>query len=268
MDKQEQLKQLVLEKNIRLHANEAPIYEIIHPELFNWYHTRKCWNDIDYIFKEFDQKSEIKVLDLGCGTGFLTLKVLRRDNVNVTAVDLSGEMLNELEKSINQTKKGTIQLINEEAETFLESNTTKFDLVVTSALLHHLVDYKKLIGFAISHLKSDGIFYIAYEPLKQSIDHRLKFLLHRLIRKMDLLLLNIYLKISGISVGNDQENKLADYQTTLGGIDPYEVIESLKDSGRVLKIDKFAARAFGIFAYIADRLIKSENTFSIIFKKS
>ena len=268
MDKLEKLKELVIEKNIQLHASEAPIYEIIHPELFNWYHTKKCWEDIYYIFQELSSKSEINVLDLGCGTGFLALKVLEKSNANITAVDLSHEMLNELEKKINPDKKGKIRLIRQEGETFLQSNEMKFDLIMTSALLHHLVDFRKLIDLAIGHLTPNGILYIAYEPLKQPIDNGLKFIFHRLVRKIDITLLHISVKMKGITIEEDQESRLADYQTTLGGIDPDHVIECLKDPGEILKYDKFAARAFGIFAYISDKWIKSQNTFSLIFRKS
>ncbi len=82
MDRPKQLKDLVIKENIKIHAKEAPIYETIHPQLFNWYHNRKSWNDINCIFSKLGSKPELKVLDLGCGTGFLTLKELEDSEHN------------------------------------------------------------------------------------------------------------------------------------------------------------------------------------------
>jgi len=268
MNKVKQLRDIVIDQNIKIHAKEAPIYETIHPQIFNWYHNRKSWNDIKYIFNLLDSDEEIQALDLGCGTGFLTMKVLEWEKARITAVDLSKEMLSVLENKISSNQNKRISLINGEAVSFLQSNTILYDIIMTSALLHHLVDIKELLGLIVNKLKSGGILYIAYEPLKQQIDNKIRFIFHRMIRQLDVFLFNMRLKMLGITIEENHEKSMADYQTTMGGIDPIEVITYLKNDGVILKYDKFATRANGFLAFISDKIIKSQNTFSFIFKKT
>lgn len=268
MNDPKKLKEIVIAENIKVHSKEAPIYEIIHPQLFNWYHTKKSWGDINFIFKTLGSRQGLKVLDLGCGTGFLTTKLLTWPKVEITAVDLSKEMLFQLEKKLSRLHQDNITLINKEAVAFLRLNGNQYDLITASAFLHHLADFEDLLDVAIKRLKSGGVFYIAYEPLKQDIDSKVQFMFHRIIRTLDVSLFNMRMKKLGVEVDDSHEKSIADYQTTLGGIDPNEIISYLKGKGDVLRLDKFATRAYWIFALIADKLVRSQNTFSIIFRKS
>lgn len=268
MDKLKQLKDMVIEQNVKVHAEEAPIYETIHPQLFNWYHTKKSWSDITYIFNLLDSESETRVLDLGCGTGFLTMKAQKWPKPHITAVDLSAEMLSELRRKIVSSKKERIILINKEALTFLRSNTIQYDLIMTSAFLHHLVDFKESLEVVLTHLKPGGVLYIAYEPLKQHIDNRVRFMFHRAVRRLDVFIFNLRMKMLRIEIKESHEKGMADYQTILGGIDPVEVISYLESHGNILRFDKFATRASGFLAFVSNKIIKSPNTFSIIFRKS
>lgn len=264
MDKMQVIKDIVIEKNIKMHAKEAHIYEIIHPQLFNWYHNKKNWNDLKYIFYNLiDTEERIRILDLGCGTGFLTLKTLMWQKTEITAVDLSKEMLSMLEKKIDASQKERITLINSEAVSFLKSNSVVgYDIVMTSALMHHLVDLEEFIELSIKNLKPKGIFYIAYEPLKQDIDNKIRFFFHRIVKMIDMYIFTAHMKLSGITIEEEEHEKsMADYQTTKGGIDAIEIMRYLRDKGTVLKYDRFATRAYGIMAFIADKIIRSQNTF-------
>lgn len=269
MNKLQEIKDIVIDKNIKVHAKEAPVYEIIHPQLFNWYHNKKSWNDLKFIFSNLiDTGEKIRILDLGCGTGFLTLKAMKWEETAITAVDLSKEMLSVLEKKIVSPQKDSIIFVNKEAVSFLQSNTIGYDLIMTSALLHHLVDLEELLDLSIENLKAGGILYIAYEPLKQDIiDDKIRFFFHRMIRMIDMFIFTMHMKLFGITIEEEHENSMADYQTTKGGIDAVEIMTYLGDKGTILKYDKFATRAYGILAFIADKIIRSQNTFSLIFMK-
>lgn len=262
------LKDLVTKENIKIHAQEAPIYERIHPQVFNWYHNRKSWRDVRHIFDLIGSKGKVEALDLGCGTGFLTMKAISFKDLNITAVDLSKEMLSELERKIPAPSKESILLVNSEALDFMRDNEVQYDLIMASAFLHHLVDLKEFTDLALKRLKSGGVLYIAYEPLKQDIGSKFQFMLHRWVRILDEAIFNFRMKLSKVEVDESHENSIADYQTTLGGIDPLEVMKYLENSGKVMIFNKFAVRANGVLAFISDRIIRSENTFSIIFKKS
>lgn len=267
MDKTQTLKEKVLEQNIKVHAEEARVYERLHPQLFNWYHRKKSQNDIGFILASFDTKLDIEVLDLGCGTGFLTTKIMRSPKVRATAVDLSPEMLSELEKKIEPLWIGRISLINKEAMEFLRSDRARYDIIMASAFFHHVVDFKEFFDVILARLKPGGLFYIAYEPLKQSIDSKVKFILHRCIRALDMAIFKFRLKMEGITLDHSHERSMADYQTILGGIDPVDVIGYLKKHGDIVKFDKFSTRANGVLAFISDKIIRSQNTFSITFRK-
>ncbi|MBI4619834.1 MAG: class I SAM-dependent methyltransferase [Desulfobacterales bacterium] len=267
MDESKKLKELVIEENVKVHREEASVYEKIHPQLFNWYHNAKSWDDINFLFDLMDSRTDLRVLDLGCGTGFLTTKMLQKQKADIIAVDLSKDMLMQLEKKLSSFPQGRVALINKEATAFLQGDNTRYDLITASAFLHHLTDIKELLDLAIKNLKPNGLFYIAYEPLKQPIDSRLKFALHRFFRTLDVVFFNAYLKMSGLKIGVSYEKSIADYQTTLGGVDPLAIIGHLEGKGEILRFDKFATRAFGIFAFILDKMVESQNTFSIIFRK-
>lgn len=268
MNNAKELKDTVIEHNIKVHSKEAPVYDVIHPQLFNWYHTRKTLHDLAYILSFFEAGKEIQVLDLGCGTGFLTTKAIKWANVNITAVDLSKEMLSVLGNNLTIPQKQRVALVNDEAISFLHSNTDSYDIIMTSAFLHHLVDVKELIDMSVKNLKKNGIFYIAYEPLKQPVVNKIRFLLHRVIRQLDIVFFNIRMKMRGIYINEEHEKSMADYQTLMGGIDPNELLSCLKNSGTIVKFDRFTTRANGIFAFISDKMIKSQNTFSIVFRKT
>jgi len=267
MDKNKELEKLVIEENIRFHAKEAPYYKILNPQVFNWYHNRKVNNDITFIISMFKNKDKIDVLDLGCGTGFLTKKLISFPNVFVTAVDLSKEMLSELEKDIFPEYTSRVILINQEANSFLKGNPLQYDLITASALLHHIVEIREFIDLALKNLKSGGILYFAFEPLKQMIDNKIRYMIHRGIRFIDISIFKLYLKLLKINISDSNERNLANYQVIMGGIDPNELNLYLKDKGKTIRFEKFAVRANGFLAFISDKIVKSQNTFSIIFRK-
>lgn len=264
----ERLKKAVIEENIRHHAKEAPVYEALHPQMFHWYHQRKSWRDMNYIRGLLDADREMDVLDLGCGTGFLTMKALRWANARVTSVDLSREMLAQLEKKDWALGKDRLTTVNREALAFLRESALRYDLIMASALLHHLVDFNEFVELALENLKPRGVLYIAYEPLKQPIDSKVRFMFHRLMRGLDNFMFKRRLNAMGMELDEDHEKSLADYQSTLGGIAPGEITGMLEGRGELLRLDKFPVRAVGALAFISDKIIGSQNTFSLIFRKS
>ena len=97
----ETLESKIVQKNIELHEKEAELYDLIHPQVTNFYYTRKVNRDVDFIMKNL--KNKPSVLELGPGTGHLTLKLLKYD-VDITGVDISKDMLNVLRGKIPENK--------------------------------------------------------------------------------------------------------------------------------------------------------------------
>lgn len=115
-----------------------------------------------------------RILELGCGTGELTLKVLKQcPKAQVVAVDYSPRMINfirqKLENMGESHRVKTLQLdfgawANDEADTDIGNNS--FEAVVSSLAIHHLSDTmkEKLFQKIARSLKPNGKFWNA-DPL-------------------------------------------------------------------------------------------------------
>jgi tRNA (cmo5U34)-methyltransferase len=79
-----------------------------------------------------------RVLDVGCGAGNYTLKLLQRiPDLNVTLIDLSRPMLDRAQQRISSATRGTIDLIQGDIRQ-AELGKGQFDLILAAAVLHHL----------------------------------------------------------------------------------------------------------------------------------
>ncbi|MBC7820315.1 MAG: class I SAM-dependent methyltransferase [Planctomycetaceae bacterium] len=78
------------------------------------------------------------VLDVGCGAGNYSLKLLERlPNRNVTLIDLSRPMLDRAVQRIQPMTTGTVKSIQSDIrELVLGQN--RFDIILAAAVLHHL----------------------------------------------------------------------------------------------------------------------------------
>lgn len=97
-----------------------------------------------------------KVLEIGCGTGLFTGKVIKLSGAQVTATDLSEDLLN-----IAKTKNPQATFIIDDAMkmTFSENS---FDVVFGSSVLHHL-DMNLALSEIFRVLKKNGRMIFA-EP--------------------------------------------------------------------------------------------------------
>jgi tRNA (cmo5U34)-methyltransferase len=79
-----------------------------------------------------------RLLDIGCGAGNYTLKLLQRlPNLDVTLIDLSRPMLDKAQERISAVSKGSIRAIQGDMRE-IEFGEAAFDIIVASATLHHL----------------------------------------------------------------------------------------------------------------------------------
>ena len=102
-----------------------------------------------------------------------------------------------------------------------------------------------------------------FEPLKQEIQSPIRFALHRTLSWLDEKLYRFEMNVRKIPVLDDEYHH-SDYQRQFGGIDPIRVGEILRDEGlKVLKIEKYCARRYGLHAWLANRVLKTHNTFNL-----
>jgi 2-polyprenyl-3-methyl-5-hydroxy-6-metoxy-1,4-benzoquinol methylase len=182
-----------------LHDKEALYYDILHGEIWNFYEQLLIKRDIGAIFKIIG--SPARVLDVGCGTGNLSLKFLMLGS-EVTALDISQRMLDILRSKVPNALKGRIRVVCKDADEFLSQEKDYYDVICFSSVLHHLPDYLATLNLAISKLNSGGIIYIVHEPLPAgkvlrsrvlgAIDGYLNYL-HTRRKRMTLPTFNYYL---------------------------------------------------------------------------
>lgn len=81
-----------------------------------------------------------QVLDVGCGAGNYTLKMLTKiPDLNCTLVDLSEPMLKRAKERVSETTNGTIKTIQGDIRS-IDFTGQKFDIILAGAVLHHLRD--------------------------------------------------------------------------------------------------------------------------------
>lgn len=98
-----------------------------------------------------------RILDLGCGTGNLTLRVLETfPGAHVVALDLSQEILDVCRRQCGEQRVSYLQ----QDFSDLQLSANSFDLVVSSIAIHHVDDLKKqtLFQCVLESLKPGGVF--------------------------------------------------------------------------------------------------------------
>jgi 2-polyprenyl-3-methyl-5-hydroxy-6-metoxy-1,4-benzoquinol methylase len=144
----------------------ASVYDRVHPHMRNSYEQWLQTSDIRRMLGLIEQMGRsARVLELGCGTGNLTMQFLET-GAEVTAVDMSAEMLSVLSAKLARSPHGVrCKVLEIDADGFLlGSSDASFDLIAMSSVAHHLPDY---LGSTVhlAHLISPGGFlYLIHEP--------------------------------------------------------------------------------------------------------
>lgn len=257
-------KEKILEENRRVHALENRLYLSRHPEQTNFFQNSILEKAVDTV--SITLKPDAKILDLGCGTGYLSLRFLSK-GYHVTGLDLSQEMIQVFEESIPEELKPKARLVVGDAEEFLLQNQDDFDVIVLSAILHHLFDYESVLRQICARLSSGKILLVFFEPLKQEVHSSFKFAIHRALSWLDEKLYRSEMKVKSIPVLDDEYHH-SDYQRQFGGIDPNRVDQILRNEGlKVLKVEKYCARRYGLHAWLANSLLHTQNTFNLFAKR-
>ena len=212
--------------NKELHGIEARYYDILHSEIWNFYEHSKTRRDLRKI-AGIIEKETLDVLDVGAGTGNLTLKFLAGGNT-VTALDICREMLNVLSEKIPTNFNDNIELVCEDVDEFLLKTTQKYDVISFSSVLHHLPNYLYTLNLASSQLVGGGVIYITHEPLPR-LDE-IGFFYRNTGRVLGLF--DYYLNRFRLSKYSKLELPDLDYSVSdihsREGIDPKELVEFLK----------------------------------------
>jgi tRNA (cmo5U34)-methyltransferase len=106
----------------------------------------------------------VSLLDLGCGAGNLTLKVLQKmPGLECHLVDLSQPMLERARQRVGQETAARIATYQQDMRTLTFPDNV-FDLIVAGAVLHHLrddSDWEDFFGKLHLWLKPSGALFVA-----------------------------------------------------------------------------------------------------------
>ena len=113
------------------------------------------------ILETIHVKPGMKILDLGCGSGYLTFPIAKRnEHTYVTGLDIVTDTLERNSAKAQEMGIKNLQFVSYDGITFpFEENC--FDLVVTRYALHHFPEIRKSIREVNRVLKSNGAFFIS-----------------------------------------------------------------------------------------------------------
>lgn len=250
----------ILKENEKAHDQEAVVYEQAHPEIFGPREQARIREVISRAVKELSSSGR-QALDIGCGTGTVTLKLLEA-GFTVTALDISLGMLEELRKKLGENCD-RVKLVHQDIDGFIENQSGSYDCITISSVLHHLPDYlltlKKIIGL----LAPGGVIAIMHEPVGVEGKWWLKRFLW-----FDAVLFNVMRlprEAQKIVFGIDYS--MVDYQIGRGfSVDA--VLETLEKNGcTILAAPRHSSLKFGWTTWLLNHLFKIKLHFACLARK-
>jgi demethylmenaquinone methyltransferase/2-methoxy-6-polyprenyl-1,4-benzoquinol methylase len=122
-----------------------------------------------------------RVLDIGCGTGALTLRAARR-GAQVVGIDVNAQMLAIAQSRVNEAELGAVVELREMGVAELGSELAKsYDVVTSGLCFSELTESERAYALreAYRALKPDGLLLLADEVVPERVLYRLA---HGLIR--------------------------------------------------------------------------------------
>lgn len=113
-------------------------------------------NLLELVVKQSKIKKHDKILDIGCGTGLLSLKFLKQADCNITAIDSSIEMLNIFKSKIERLSLNLNIECDLQDASSLDFKNNSFDIVASTVTLHHLKNKLPTISKIYDILKPNG----------------------------------------------------------------------------------------------------------------
>ena len=164
--------------------NDSDIIATYDLDMDIWHPNRKIMAAIVCEILPFDKSDNIRILDLGVGTGYLSQKIIEAfPNASIIAIDAAEMMIDKAKIRL----KGQLGQVKFEIATFQELSNKEIDLsgidtVVSAFALHHLLREEKLKLFQYVHsiLKTDALFvncdiFNATDPAIEALFRRLLY---------------------------------------------------------------------------------------------
>lgn len=143
-----------------------------NPEVYDQFKNERSAPFFDLLHL-VESKDNLSVIDLGCGTGELTSKLLDYlQDSKVIGIDSSAEML----EKARHFETNRLNFIQRSIEDQLNLNDT-FDLIISNAAIQWCNNHKELFPRIINKINKDG-------QLAVQIPSNHEFIVHQLLRKV------------------------------------------------------------------------------------
>lgn len=140
--------------------NNSDIIATYDLDMDVWHPNRKKMASIVCEILPFDRSDNIRFLDLGVGTGYLSQKIIEMfPNSTIVAIDAAEMMIDRAKLRLDEQLE-QITFITSTFQKLSENNLSGIDAVVSAFALHHLLREEKLRLFQYIHsiIRSDGWF--------------------------------------------------------------------------------------------------------------
>jgi ubiquinone/menaquinone biosynthesis C-methylase UbiE len=157
---------------------EAKVYDQEHPEILagdhDWYLDKlrqNCGNG---------GSETKKILDFGCGTGFIGNILIQNSFpfTKLVCLDSSEEMLEGARKKLNDTPNVSF------VRSLEEVRGETFDVITINSVLHHFPDPRTLLASLENHLEPGGVIIGGHEPNIQFAQNALARLAARIYKNL------------------------------------------------------------------------------------
>ena len=146
-------------RDVAYHEATAASYDADVTAVFGIYHRFLLDPFLDRVASSVGRG---RALDLGCGTGVITVSLVER-GFDVVGVDHSPDMLAIAEEKLAHSRGGGEHELRTADVRDLPFASNEFDCVTCQGLLHHLEDIRPCISELVRVLKPGGFFYVS-EP--------------------------------------------------------------------------------------------------------
>ncbi len=254
------------EANRRYYAARAADYDLTEECVTLERHRRRLRRVLKMALA--NAQNHERILDACGGSGYASLE-LGAMGLSPVTVDISPDML-----VVYARKAATAGLVARthvsEIGSFLAESPNQWDLIVFSSALHHLDDYRSVLGAACDRLARGGVIATVFDPTSLSgVGHSIRYidyLLWLAIRHPSTFAARLRRRVAEPSSGPAGVGRTAE-RHALSGIDDIALARYLEEHGVeiVLHGREFDAR-FSVMRMLL-RLLTQPSSFSLIVRR-
>lgn len=126
-----------------------------------------CFHDVNKlneILRICDIKKGERILDVGCGTGVFTKKLIETQADCIVGIDLSDKMIEIAKSNFADSRVSFV------AENFYDFCSEQYDCIIIYSAYPHFLDKEKFAKKIHQLLKAGGRFVIAHSQSKEEIN--------------------------------------------------------------------------------------------------